>query len=255
LSQLQNPGIISSVHPIDVVLNFDIMDPLSPSFDKEGQQLSSIHSSYTIRDSASGLCHLTNILSMLVDICMECATSHHATPAFQDYLVWLLDSFLVAHGLKKRWEANPIFSEPCKSEVMALCAVQALLSTLRTSLPDAILRKGCELLAILIMDLLEDSSRMSEKSVTYIVCSGLLILATVCKRHESTRRSMALHLVPSIRVALDNDVTFLTLGKDFQVRTGKYLNCGLPDTIIESRRIFASHLRRQLAGSDRHRCI
>ncbi|KIN07972.1 hypothetical protein OIDMADRAFT_111112 [Oidiodendron maius Zn] len=164
----------------------------TPSFENEARQVACIHSSYTIQDPVAGLCHVTNILSMLVDICMESATSHHATPAFQDYLAWLLDSFLVCHGIEKRWQANPLFSESCEqSEVMALSSMQALLSALRISLPEAVLRKGCELLAILIVDLLENSSKILNKTVTYNVCSGLLTLAIVCKRHESTRRSKA----------------------------------------------------------------
>ena len=224
LSQLQNHDIMSSVHTLDVVLNFDAMDPSAPSFENEARQVASIHSSYTIQDPVAGLCHVTNVLSMLVDICMESATSHHATPAFQDYLAWLLDSFLVCHGVEKRWQATPLFSKSCEqSEVMALSAMQALLSALRISLPEAVLRKGCELLAILIVDLLENSSRILNKTVTYSVCSGLLTLATVCKRHESTRRSVALRLVPSIRVALNNDTTFLALGKDFQVCIDNFL--------------------------------
>ena len=222
LGQLQNPSIISSVHVLNVVLNFDTMDPLAPSNDKEGRQHDSAYSSYDIQDAAAGLWHVTNVLSMLVDICMESATSHYATPAFQDYLAWLLDSFFVTHGLQRRWQAISVFSEPCKrSEAMAFCAIQALLSALRSSLPETILRKGCGLLSILIVDLLQNPSSLSEKSMSYSICNSLLTLAAVCKRYESTRRSLALHLSPSVRAALDDENTILALGSDFQARTHK----------------------------------
>lgn len=194
------------------------MNALLSSSAKEGSEQFSVHSNYAVQNAAAGLWHVTNVLAMMVDICMESATSHHATPAFQDYLAWLLDSFLVIHGLQKRCQGYPIFSETCnKSEAMALCAVQALLSTLRVSLPETILRKGCEFLSLLIADLLENSSSLSDVSIKYSICSGLLILATACKRHESTRRSLTLHLAPSIRIALSDDCKIPMLGKDFQV--------------------------------------
>jgi serine/threonine-protein kinase ATR len=220
LSHLQNPSIISSVHVLDVIPNFDTMDHLAHSNDKEGRQHDSARSSYKIQDAATGLWHVTNVLSMLVDICMESATSHYATPAFQDYLAWLLDSFFIARGLQRRWQANPVFSEPCKrSEAMSFCAIQALLSALHGSLTETILRKGCGLLSILVVDLLQNSSSLSEKAMSYSICNSLLTLAAVCKRYESTRRSLALHLAPSIRVALDDDNAILALGTDFQART------------------------------------
>lgn len=220
LNQLQNPGSIFSVHELDVVLNFDTVDPLVLFHDKEGPQKSSVQSAYAIQDAAAGLWHSTNVLSMLVDICMESATSHHATPAFQDYLAWLLDSFLVVHGLQKRFQANSTLHEFCKrSEVMSLCALQALLSTLRESLPVTILRKGCVLLSLLCVGLLENLSDLSDKSTPHNICSSLLTLAVVCKRHESTRRLLALYLVPAIRVSLNDDDSILKLGKDFQVCT------------------------------------
>jgi serine/threonine-protein kinase ATR len=209
------------------VLDFDTMDPFASSDEKEGHRHGSVHSSYDVQDGVAGLWHVTNVLSMLVDICMESATSHHATPAFQDYLAWLLDSFRVAHEHQRRWQANFNFSEPCKqSEIMAFCAVQALLSTLHASLPETILRKGCELLSFLLVDLLERPSSLSEKSINYSICNSLLTLAAVCKHHESTRRALTLGLAPSVCDSLDDDRATRRLGKDFQVRRQSHSNIG-----------------------------
>lgn len=224
LNQLHNTGIISSVHKLDVLLQFDSIDPLALLFGKERSQNTTLNSTYAVQDAGAALWHVTNLLSMLVDICIESATSHHATPAFQDYLAWLLDSFVVAHGLQKRWHTNHIFSEVCtRSEAMALSAVLALLSTLRESLPETILRKGCVLLSFLCVDLLENPMNLTDKPTTHNICSSLLTLATVCKRYESTSRSLALHLGPAIRTALDNNEAVHHLGKDFQVGTDNTL--------------------------------
>lgn len=218
LGQLQEPGILASVQVLAVVLNFDAMGPQTTCDGTEERQDEFVHSSYDIQDVATGLWHVTNVLSMLVDICMESATAHYATPAFQDYLAWLLDSFLVAHGLQKRFQTNPVLDEACKrSEVMIFCAIQALVWTLRASLPKTILKKGCELLSLLIIDLLHNASILSEKSMSYNICNSILTLATVSKQYESTRRSLALHLVPAIRAASDDNTLVLALGQDFQV--------------------------------------
>jgi serine/threonine-protein kinase ATR len=243
LSQLQNPGITSSVHKLDVLLHFDSIDPLALLYGKERPQNTALDSTYAVQDAAAALWHVTNLLSMLVDICIESATSHHAAPAFQDYLAWLLDSFVVAHGLQKRWHANHIFSETSRrSEAMGLSAVLALLSTLRESLPETIFRKGCVLLSFLCLDLLESPLNLSDKSTTHNICSSLLTLATACKRYESTCRSLALYLAPAIRAALDDNEAILHLGKDFQVSTDNILCNEFSDTVSESRDSFMSGL-------------
>lgn len=194
------------------------MNALPPSGDREGHQSFSVHSAYTVQNGPEGLWHVTNVFAMMVDICMESATSHHATPAFQDYLAWLLDSFLATNGLQRKYQDNLVFKEACQqSKTMVFCAVQALVSTLRVSLPETILRKGCELLSLLIVDLLENPPSFSDISIKYSICSSLLILSAVCKQHESTRRSLALRLAPSIRLALSNESITLPLGNDFQV--------------------------------------
>lgn len=201
------------------MLDLDAIDSLVPGPANWEHREDSLHSSYNIQDSAAGLWHVTNVLSMLVDICMESTTSHYATSAFNDYMAWLLDAFLISRGLLKKLQTTSTFSEACKrSESMALCAVQALLSTLRPSLTQSMRRKGCELLSVLVGDLLQDISSSWEESMSYNFCSSLLTLAAGCKQHESTRRSIALHLAPSIHLALSDETTAHTLGRDFQVR-------------------------------------
>jgi serine/threonine-protein kinase ATR len=228
LSHLRNPSSISPSHRLDVLLQFNSIDLSMFSNGKEGSFDSIINSIYVIQDAAAGLWHVTNLLSMLVDISMESATYHHATPAFQDYLAWTLDSFIVAHDLQKTWQADPIFHESCRrSEFMTFCAVQALLSALRGSLPNTMLRKACVLLSFLCADLLQNPLNLSDRPIRLSLCNSLLNIATVCKQHDSTRRIIALNLAPIVHATLSDDNAVSILGKDFQVRL-YYLSYGLP---------------------------
>jgi serine/threonine-protein kinase ATR len=211
----------NSVHRIDATLPCDHIETSIFSNDKDDDsQLAISHCTYLVHDPAVGLWHVTNILSMLVDISMESATSYDATPAFQDYLAWMLDSFLVSHDLQRRWRINPQLQESCKkSAVMSFCAVHALMSSLRGFLTDSMLRKGYVLLSILCADLLEHPADISDKLVRSNLCSSIMNLATVCTNDQLMHRVVCLHLVPAIEASLFDEVTRANLGKDFQVRS------------------------------------
>jgi serine/threonine-protein kinase ATR len=188
------------------------------SYEKDESQDAILHCTYSIHDPAVGLWHVTNLLSILVDVSMESVTSHDPTPAFQDYLAWMLDSFLMAHDLQKRWKANPILHEACKkSEVMSFCSVHAFLSSLAEFLTESMLRKGYILLSALCADLLESPADLSDKSIHLNLCSSILNLVAVCEKHHSLRRVISLHLLPAIEACLLDEMTCSTLGNDFQV--------------------------------------
>jgi serine/threonine-protein kinase ATR len=221
---------------VNLTLPYDTIDTSMYSFEK-GEHLPDVVSNctYVIRDASSGLWHATNVLSMLVDISMESASSHDATPAFQDYLAWILESFLLIHELRKRWEKNPTLQEACKkSKILSFCTVHALLSSLRKFLSDSILRKGYALLSILCADLLECSAELTEKSVQINLCSSILNLVAVCQEHDSMRQLLSLHLIPTMQTAMGDESVCTILGKDFQV--GVMLKCVLCLQLISNRK-------------------
>lgn len=185
---------------------------------EEENQTTIFDCAYLIDDPAVGLWHVTNILSMLVDISMESAMSHDATPAFQDYLAWILDSILISHDLPKRWRMNPRLHELCrKSAVMSFCTVHALLTSHLDFLTEPMLRKGYVLLSILSADLVEHHGDLREKPVLINLCSSILHLVAICKKSHLMRRAVSLHLVPTLEAFLLDLEAHTNLGKDFQV--------------------------------------
>lgn len=217
LGHLQTPN---SMHRLDAILPFGRIDSfMFFNISEDDSEASNSYCTYSIRDPSAGIWHVSNLLSMLVDITMETASSHDATPAFQDYLAWLLESFLVSHHLQKRFEVNPDLYEICKkSRVLSFCTLHALLASLRSHMTDPMLKKGYALLSILCADLLETPAYLSEESITVTICSSILNLAVICKSHYSLRRVISLHLMPSIKSALLDEAVRTKLGTDFQVR-------------------------------------
>jgi serine/threonine-protein kinase ATR len=212
---------MSNGHSVNITLPYDAIDSSMFSYAEKGDSLSDAipHCTYVIRDAGSGLWHATNILSMLVDISMESASSHDATPAFQDYLVWMLEAFLSIHEIQKRCETDPRLGESCKkTKLLSFCAVHALLVSLQDHIPDSILRKGYALLSLLCARLLENPTDLTEKSVHINLCSSMLNLVAICNEHESMRRVLSLHLVPAVQNAMANETQCSNLGKDFLVR-------------------------------------
>jgi len=219
LGHLQISSAMSHSYLVEIVLPTDDITSLVFSYEKyEARSINNPGCTYIIKDAGIAIWQASNILSMLGDISMESAASHHATPAFQDYLAWMFDSFLAAHELQKRLRGNEKLYETCKnSEIMSFCAVQALLSSLQDQISVSILRKGFALLSILSADLLRNPSGLSHKSLHHSMCSGFLKMASICKTYDSMRRVFTLHLVPAIEITLLDEVACLGLGNDFKV--------------------------------------
>jgi serine/threonine-protein kinase ATR len=95
LDRLQNPNILSHTQVVDIMLPSDDMSRfVSFIAGSEGPPSSAVDCTYVIRDATESLDHARNVLSTLVDVSMAAVASYDATPAFQDYVGWLLDSFL-----------------------------------------------------------------------------------------------------------------------------------------------------------------
>jgi serine/threonine-protein kinase ATR len=220
LDHLQNPNIVSHSNKLDITLPADDMSRFMSIFEgTETSPVSRNHCSYVIRDATEGLSHARNVLSMLVDISMAAVTSYDATLAFQDYVGWLLDSFLVTHELHKKWRASlslhPSCSEAC---AMPFCSVHALLTALQESLSPSLLRKGYTLLSMLCAYLLEDPTQGLQSSIRLSVCSSIMNLAGICHKYDSVRRVASLHLIPVIYATLSGGNTVISnMGNDLKV--------------------------------------
>lgn len=173
---------------------------------------------YVIRTDVEACCHVSNLLSMLIDISTAAASLYDATPAFEDYVVWMLDSFLSANDLQKRCRKYPEHDQQLENlTMMSFSALQALLLSLREYLPGPLLRRGYTVLSILLTDILENSAELLEKCKPLSICSAVLNLANCCNQHDAMRRLMSRRLIPVIRTFLETP-DCLSLGNDFKVR-------------------------------------
>jgi serine/threonine-protein kinase ATR len=172
---------------------------------------------------------------MLVDISMEAATSYDATPAFQDYLAWMLDSFLGIHELqKRRRESLNLPQSYNKLEELSFCAVHALISAVKDSMSPTIVHKCNVLLSILVADILERPADLSGDSIRVSLCSCLLTLSAACKEDDPMCRLVSPHIMATVTAVLGDEGVCNILGDDFKVcaRHGGQLH--LADLFIES---------------------
>jgi len=208
-----------------IILPSDNFDILSYSHEPMQSPSATVQCTYIVQGLENCIEHVTNILSMLVDISMESASSYDATAAFQNYLAWMFDSFLVAHELQNRWQVDVTLQETCKkSEIMFFCALHALLSSLREQLSATMLRKGYTVLSILCADLLKSPGNLTDPLIQLKISSSLLNLVATCKGHDSMRRMVLLHLVPSLQSVLINESAIPAIGGDLKVDFPKLLS-------------------------------
>ncbi|KAH8588648.1 protein kinase-like protein rad3 [Bisporella sp. PMI_857] len=221
LSRLQHPSIVSQYHVLKISLPSDDFDTSYFSYENyydkdENQTTSSFHCTYVIHGAASSLWHVTNLLAILGDISMESASSYDATAAFQDYLAWMLESFLMAHEVGKRLKVDTALQDTCKKcELTIFCSMQALISSLRSHLSGSVLRKGCVLISLLCADLLANPESLTE-TIQLKFCSTMLNLVAVCREFDSMCQVLCLHLIPALQLALNHENASTSFGKDFQ---------------------------------------
>ena len=190
----------------------------------EGPLNALLNSSYSMRSAAEGLAHVSNLLSILAHASEATATCFDATTAFQNYLSWLMDSFLVVHDIRKRWAANLTLHECCmKTSELFLSSINSLLSSLRQFIWPFVLRKGYMVLAIICAAILQDPDQLSDQS-QLTICSALLNMTAVCKDFGSMRQVMKLNLLATLPSCED---AHSNLGSDFKVR-----RCCVPGTKI-----------------------
>jgi serine/threonine-protein kinase ATR len=237
LTHLEAPSIVSQAQMLEIVLPPAGEIDQYPFYPDSNDSASMLNCKYIIRSPGDALCHVSNVLCMLADISMEAAKSYDATPAFEVYLVWMLDAFLITHDVQKRWRANPSLLQTCpKTDPMSLCAVQALLSNLRGSFSPTLLRKSCAVLSIFCAGVLQDPAELSKKPIQLSICNGILNLAATCKQYDSVRKTVSLHLMPAIQSTMSDKYIYTTLGTDFKVRNVRAFHCFFADRIIDPMR-------------------
>ena len=219
LSHLHNRATFSHNLMIDVYLPAGEVEQFIFFHHSDGSSSNVVpNCTYLIRFASEGICHVANILCMLVDISMAAAASYDPTPAYQDYMAWMLDSFLTAHEQRKLLKADAQLYESCRrSDIATFSSLQAILSASKAALSDTILQKGYTILSILCADLLETAEDLAEPTLQLSVCSSILNLVGLCRGHFSMHRVVSLHLVPAIQLALKDGSKSSGLGKDFQV--------------------------------------
>lgn len=185
----------------------------------EASPSSTIDCTYVIRDATEALNHARGLLAMLVDVSIAAAAAYDATPAFHDYIGWLLDSFLAAHELHKKWQTNPSLHPICSDAcLLPFCSVHTILTSLRDSVSPSLLRKAYNLLSTLCADLLEDPAQLSKTSVRLNLCSSIMNLAAGCQKYDSVRRAVSLHLLPVVQANLTAGNTITSgMGNNFKV--------------------------------------
>ncbi|TVY28597.1 Protein kinase [Lachnellula hyalina] len=215
LNHLQNPSIIPYGNMSQITSPAEDFDYSVFSQQKDNSPY--LMPRYSINEATHAFWHVNYLLTILVDTSVEAVSSFDATPAFQDYLAWMLDSFLSVHDLQKRWQANPQLQQSCIDSCLPLFrAVGLLLSSVGEELSPTILRKGYLLFSILCSDLLRMPDALHETLDRVSICRGMLSLVAICKRYASMRGAVSLHLLPTITTTMLDDNSREKLGKDFQ---------------------------------------
>jgi serine/threonine-protein kinase ATR len=219
LGHLQSTGFISANHVIDATLPSEGID--NSMFVYEGDAAPSnpiANCTYPMRFGSEGISHVASILSVLAEISVTAVTSYDATPAFQDYMAWMLDSILTAYEQRKRVHDDSELSELCQRlDIASFCSLGTLNHAMQPFLSSTIFKKACTILSIFCADFIEKSYDLIGEVPQFSLCRSLLHLAAVCKEHYSLIRIIQLHLVPAIQLAMEEESRSSSLGNDFKV--------------------------------------
>jgi hypothetical protein len=173
-----------------------------------------------LRDVTDALRHATYILTILVNISNQAASTQDASLTFQNHLAWILDSFHLSHELQKIWPIHDASQPDGIAPATALYyATQSLIFSIRAIIPDSLVCKSYVYLAIIGTDILDDPSILADKDVNLGFCYMLLHLALICRKHNAVGQVTGLCLVPKLQAMLENGDTVAMVGNDFRVCT------------------------------------
>ncbi|KAM0134783.1 hypothetical protein ACHAP3_005339 [Botrytis cinerea] len=218
LNILQALSLAAHGGEMDFILPSDQFKVSSYSFSSEDDMSeTSLQCTYSLRSKEGAIHHAICILSILVKVSIQAASFQDATPAFQDYLAWLFDSFYTSYELQKVWISAGDSAQDCESPAISLfCGLQTLLSSIQNLLSETLVRKGYAYLTIIGADIIVNPSNIIGKDVNLAFCRTLLHLANICKKYDSTCRIIRLSLLPKLRTVLDDEDASIIVGNDFQ---------------------------------------
>jgi serine/threonine-protein kinase ATR len=214
LHQLEQPKTLTSTK-VEIILPASQND--NPKFFSDSIGISSSqvpYCTYSITDSSEAFGQATQSLLMLVDICMEAASSFDATPAFEDYVAWIFESFCTLHNIYQKWRANDSLYKDCLDpDKLSFCSLYDLMLGLKDLLTPSLLRKGFTILSILCANILKEH----DPSTQVAIRRCFLNLASTCQRYDSVRRLVSLDLLPVVKSALEDKSVPEFSDEDFQV--------------------------------------
>lgn len=219
LNQLQRPIV---THDIMLEARLPLEEVTQSMYSNEQENPSATtfpNCSYVVRFASEAIFQLAMIQSLLADVSTAAASSYDPTPAFHDYVAWLLDAFLSAHEQRKKIQNQISLRESCrKSDLACFSSLHTLLTKSKACLRSSILQKGYIILSTLCADLIASIEDIDEQTMQLKVCSCLLNLSAMCQTNDSLKRAVSLALVPSIQSINEDRSRWSGLGKDFQVR-------------------------------------
>jgi serine/threonine-protein kinase ATR len=217
LDYLQDETPRSESRSICVVLPCGRLDWPLFCLDQDQDSANDINQcTYSLHDLSRCISHVKSILQLLIEISIRAVSSNRASPAFQDYISWMLDSYISTHGLEKRWCTDPKVHHQI-SIGWSFVGIKQILSSFRDFIPPSISRKGYVSLSVLCVDLLSDMEEISDPSLQLNLSSAILNMAFMCKKSDSIRKTISVILLPILQDVSSNENASLLLGKDFVV--------------------------------------
>jgi serine/threonine-protein kinase ATR len=165
---------------------------------------------YALNDVATAAKHVGRLLSILSHVISVTAVSYDATPAFQGYLAWILDSMVALHEVEKTYSSfNSSQYSDFESCAMAIDSVHSILTSLDGVLSNTVKRKGCWVLVDLCATLIEYPNAMSGDTDQNNICQIILDLAVFCAGCDRITQSVRTRLLPGLaRLVVNLDTEF-----------------------------------------------
>jgi hypothetical protein len=206
----------------DLVLPLvDIKDELltngNPETDLEG-------CTYALHDADHALRHSYYLLALLVDVSSSAAGTYEATPFFQGYLAWILDSFLLLREVERAWGPSSAAQQSAvETRILSVRAVHSLLMSMGRLLPTTLKCKGYSVLARLCRELCDYPDALSETSVEITFCTTLLDLAANCVNEEPVAQAVRFQLLPALQDYQDSQPESESQNPDIIVYSSQFL--------------------------------
>ncbi|RKF63720.1 Protein kinase rad3 [Erysiphe neolycopersici] len=176
------------------------------SQDSQNSGIDSCRYTYSISGTYNCLKHVCHLLLTLTSFMGDVSQPLSASIIFQDYLVWLLDSFVEAQELFKiLLSATNSPNIDLNIDNLILNSTQVLLSNTQGAASSIILRKGYSILSLTCAKILERKVEFSEELQGNFT-QALIDLEYFCRKNDSVRRITTIHLVPLLNHSISKSI-------------------------------------------------